>query len=103
MDYYSRRLATCSSDRTIKIYEVTETSQSFLSELSGHDGPVWQVAWGHPKFGVILASCGYDKKVIIHREAPGGTWTQEETYSDHKSSGEETLIYFLSVALERIS
>lgn len=22
-----------------------------------HDGPVWQVAWAHPKFGTLLASC----------------------------------------------
>ncbi len=28
-----------------------------------HDGAVWQVAWAHPKFGNILASCSYDRKV----------------------------------------
>ena len=28
-----------------------------------HEGPVWQVAWAHPKFGSILASCSYDRKV----------------------------------------
>jgi len=28
-----------------------------------HEGPVWQVAWAHPKYGSILASCSYDRKV----------------------------------------
>ena len=26
------------------------------AELLGHEGPVWQVAWAHPKFGNILAA-----------------------------------------------
>jgi len=33
-----------------------------------HSGPVWQVAWAHPKFGHILASRSYDGKVIIWKE-----------------------------------
>ena len=28
-----------------------------------HEGPVWQLSWAHPKFGNILASCSYDRKV----------------------------------------
>ena len=59
LDYYSRRLATCSSDRTIKIYEIGEGVAPVLSaELAGHDGPVWQVQWAHPRFGVLLAVSG---------------------------------------------
>ena len=34
--------------------------------LCSHEGPVWQVSWAHPKFGTILASCSYDRKVMIH-------------------------------------
>ena len=33
--------------------------------LTGHDGPVWEVAWGHPQWGSTLASCGYDGQVIV--------------------------------------
>ena len=29
---------------------------------------------------VLLASCGYDRKVIIHREAQPGVWQQGKTY-----------------------
>lgn len=43
MDYYGTRLATCSSDRTIKIFEVKEGTQIRLADLRGHEGPVWQV------------------------------------------------------------
>ena len=30
-----------------------------------HEGPVWQVSWAHPKYGSILASCSYDRKVSL--------------------------------------
>lgn len=121
-DYYGKRLATCSSDRSIKVFEVVgdqvrvpwpallaaaSTDAAFaalftavccklcgtprvrslknaqsvgfatlalprcrpcgptpalpqitlLADLNGHEGPVWQVAWAHPKFGSLLASC----------------------------------------------
>lgn len=29
---------------------------------------MWQVAWAHPKFGSLLASCSYDGRVIIWKE-----------------------------------
>jgi hypothetical protein len=34
MDYYGKKLATASSDRTIKIFEIGDTS-SLLAELKG--------------------------------------------------------------------
>ena len=57
-----------------------------------HTGPVWQVAWAHPKFGDILASCSYDGKVIIWKEqlgqGPGaGGWTKIKEHTLHKASG----------------
>jgi len=127
LDYYGKRIATASSDRGIKIFEVagdqvssrragvrfalecflsnacpppppfghftghvvqhrTErcvrfstvlTSQvSHLADLAGHEGPVWQVSWGHPKFGGILASCSFDHRVIIWKELHEGSWQQ---------------------------
>lgn len=62
-----------------------------------HEGPVWQVAWAHPKFGPILASCSYDGSVIIWQEDkqqksqnPAGThstWTKVKVHRVHNSSG----------------
>ncbi|KAG6853897.1 hypothetical protein C0991_000362 [Blastosporella zonata] len=74
LDYYGKRLATCSSDRTVKVFDVIdgETQRSAGGHtLKGHTGPVWQVAWAHPKFGHIIASCSYDGKVLIWKEQQG--------------------------------
>ncbi|CAM9248891.1 unnamed protein product [Ectocarpus fasciculatus] len=87
LDYYGKKLATASSDCKINIFEVVGDSQhNQLDSLSGHDGPVWQVGWAHPKFGVLLASCSYDKSVIIHRETPPGTWSPVHKHELHTSS-----------------
>ncbi|KAL0488396.1 protein transport protein SEC13 [Acrasis kona] len=83
-DYYGKRLATCSSDRTIKIFDVTQDNKP-LAELKGHEGPVWQVAWAHPQFGSILASCSYDHKVFIWREGQNNQWSKIYEYK-HLSS-----------------
>ncbi|KAL0461663.1 UNVERIFIED_CONTAM: protein transport protein SEC13A [Sesamum latifolium] len=86
MDYYGKRVATASSDATIKIIGVGNNSTSqHLATLSGHQGPVWQVAWAHPKFGSALASCSYDGKVIIWKEGNQNEWSQFQVF-DHKSS-----------------
>ncbi|CAH1443491.1 unnamed protein product [Lactuca virosa] len=87
MDYYGKRIASASSDATIRIAGVTTGSNSHpLAILTGHNGPVWQVAWAHPKFGSILASCSYDGSVIVWREGNLNEWTQAHTFTDHKSS-----------------
>jgi protein transport protein SEC13 len=75
-DYYAKKLATCSSDRTIKIFDVVGDKYIPTATLTGHEGPVWQISWAHPKFGVLLASCSYDGCVHIHRESPQNTWTK---------------------------
>lgn len=85
IDFYGKRLATASSDRTIKIFNVGNRSNIPLAELRGHEGPVWQVAWAHPKHGSILASCGYDRKVIIWQETDSG-WSIFHTYEKHELS-----------------
>jgi protein transport protein SEC13 len=59
----------------VKIYNVSETSYELSATLQGHEGPVWQVSWSHPKFGVILASCSFDGSVLIHRETRPREWS----------------------------
>ncbi|EIN04438.1 protein transporter SEC13 [Punctularia strigosozonata HHB-11173 SS5] len=94
LDYYGKRLATCSSDRTVRVFDVVdgESQRSGGGQtLKGHTGPVWQVAWGHPKYGHILASCSYDGKVLIWKEEPRqgpnpGGWTKIKEHSLHSAS-----------------
>lgn len=64
LDYYGRRLATCSSDKTIKIFEVEGENHKLIETLRGyerlltlvhvpcaltlssrHEGAVWCVSW----------------------------------------------------------
>ncbi|KAJ7262323.1 WD40-repeat-containing domain protein [Mycena haematopus] len=91
LDYYGKRLATCSSDRTVKVFDVIDGDAPKAGKsLTGHTGPVWQVAWAHPKFGHILASCSYDGKVIIWKEqqAPStsSTWAKIREHTLHTAS-----------------
>ncbi|KAL3144656.1 hypothetical protein ABBQ38_001787 [Trebouxia sp. C0009 RCD-2024] len=74
LDYYGRKLATASSDRTIKVFDVTGDQLTPLTTLHGHDGPVWQVSWSHPKFGNLLASCSFDNSIMIWKEQQDGSW-----------------------------
>ncbi|GJJ14138.1 GTPase-activating protein S13 [Clathrus columnatus] len=96
LDYYGKRLATCSSDRTVRVFEVVngEMQKKEGQTLRGHNGPVWQVAWAHPKYGHILASCSYDGKVFIWKEQPQGQgqgggfgpWTKIKEHTLHTAS-----------------
>jgi protein transport protein SEC13 len=85
LDYYGQRLATASSDRTIKIFEIVGDQQNFQADLKGHDGPVWQVAWAHPKFGNLLASSSYDGNVIIWKEAQANSWQRAHSAAHNGS------------------
>ncbi|KAI6683747.1 hypothetical protein NL676_029660 [Syzygium grande] len=57
-----------------------------LATLTGHQGPVWQISWAHPKFGSLLASCSYDGRVIVWREGNPNEWTQVHVFEEHISS-----------------
>lgn len=61
-----------------------------------HTAPVWQLAWAHPSFGSILASCSYDGRVFIWKEvgAGGGSggevqdgWERIKEHTLHTASG----------------
>jgi len=85
MDYYGTKLATCSSDKSVKIFDVRSDQHVLVADLRGHEGPVWQLAWAHPTYGSILATCGYDRKVIMWKEGETG-WGKIYEYSSHDSS-----------------
>lgn len=106
IDYYGLNLATCSSDNSgftkflnfpmktqiltvfsilVKIFDIKNGGQRLIADLKGHGGPVWQISWAHPRYGNILASCSYDRKVIVWKES-NGQWARWYEYSNHDSS-----------------
>ena len=72
-DYYGKRIATCSSDQKIRIWDKITTQEGSEWTMSadlgtGHNAAIWKVQWGDPEFGQIIASCSYDRQVIIWEE-----------------------------------
>jgi protein transport protein SEC13 len=88
MNFFGNRLATCSSDHIIKVFEVKENGQNYpIAELIGHEGPVWQISWSYPNKdkGEHLASCSYDKKVFIWKEIDA-KYQRIYEYNQHDAS-----------------
>jgi len=85
-DYYGVLVATASSDRTVKIVDTTKEPSHVVATLYGHEGPVWMVAWAHPRFGRVLASCSFDKRVYVWKEHPAGQWKPVHAVSIHQGS-----------------
>eukprot|EP00590_Aulacoseira_subarctica_P010934 CAMPEP_0172423298 /NCGR_PEP_ID=MMETSP1064-20121228/15050_1 /TAXON_ID=202472 /ORGANISM="Aulacoseira subarctica , Strain CCAP 1002/5" /LENGTH=386 /DNA_ID=CAMNT_0013164589 /DNA_START=107 /DNA_END=1267 /DNA_ORIENTATION=- len=72
-DHYGRRLATCSGDRTIRVWDLDCSTGQWVSDNKGmewqaHKGTVNKLSWAHPEFGQLLASAGSDHAVIIWEE-----------------------------------
>ena len=66
-DFYCRKLAVGTSLGKIYIFENINGATSKTSEIIAHVGPIYKLSWSHPSFGPILASCGFDKKVILFK------------------------------------
>ncbi|CAF0948108.1 unnamed protein product [Rotaria sp. Silwood1] len=73
-NFYGTRMATCSSDGYVRIYDLHDDtwrpSGSFSLPLQ--TGPMIRVTWAHPEFGGILATVAYDRFVNVWYETPTG-------------------------------
>ncbi|KAF8755447.1 WD40 repeat-like protein [Rhizoctonia solani] len=72
-NYYGVKLATGGIDQKIKIWKLNELTGvwSMVDEWKAHDAPVAKIAWAHPEYGTLLASCSYDRTVKIWEDARG--------------------------------
>jgi len=86
LDYYGQRAAAASADSMVHIWDISDGQQKVAGQLKGHEGPVWKVSWAHPKFGSVVASCGYDMKVIVWKEVQPGNWQIAHMDSSHTAS-----------------
>lgn len=95
-DYYGKRLATCSSDMRVQVWDLAPLSQepgrtreqwTKTAEWQAHKGPVWKVTWAHPEFGQVIASASFDYSVNIWEESEKGKpWVQRCALVDHKEA-----------------
>lgn len=68
-DTYGRRIATCSGDRVVKIFELKSSGEwALTSQWQAHKSQVTCLDWAHPEFGSILATCGSDHHAKIWEE-----------------------------------
>ncbi|GMS89411.1 hypothetical protein PENTCL1PPCAC_11586, partial [Pristionchus entomophagus] len=89
-DAYGRRMATCSSDMFVCVWD-REDSGMWIKTSSWkiHGGPVWRVTWAHPEFGQVLATSSNDRSVFIWEESTGITpakWTKKASFADSRTT-----------------
>uniref|UniRef100_A0A6A7FQG6 Nucleoporin SEH1-like n=1 Tax=Hirondellea gigas TaxID=1518452 RepID=A0A6A7FQG6_9CRUS len=93
-DYYGRRMATCSSDQVVKIWNLNDEGNWVLNgTLKSHSGAVWKVTWAHPEYGQIIATCSFDRSASIYEETVSEsgqgmqtTWLRRCTLVDARGS-----------------
>mmetsp|Transcript_10034 Transcript_10034/g.891 ORF Transcript_10034/g.891 Transcript_10034/m.891 type:complete len:82 (+) Transcript_10034:55-300(+) len=69
-NFFGTRMATVSSDKTVKIFNKDSQGAFKLhSEFKVHDGPIWKVKWALPEFGNIIATCSFDRTFAIYEES----------------------------------
>ena len=74
-NHYGRRFATCSGDRTVRVWDLTDSGEWSAapgSEWQAHRGSVTEVSWAHPEFGQLLATAGSDHAATVWEERVGG-------------------------------
>lgn len=71
-DFYGRRMATCSSDQSVKVWDIGEDDEwHCTASWKTHYGSVWKVTWAHPEFGQIIATCSFDRTASVWEEIVG--------------------------------
>ncbi|GAB5355488.1 hypothetical protein AAMO2058_000209800 [Amorphochlora amoebiformis] len=70
-DYFGDRIATCSSDLRIRVWELdTQGTWRLSGELPRvHNSSIHKVIWVKPDFGQVLASASADGTICIYQES----------------------------------
>lgn len=90
-DHYGRRLATCSSDQSVKVWDLSDDGLWKLkASWKSHSGSVWKVTWAHPSFGQVLATCSFDRTAVIWEEIVDekhqSYWSKRATLVESRTS-----------------
>ena len=88
-DFYGKRMATCSSDQKVKVWDQQDSGEWVCSaSWKSHYGSVWKVNWAHPEFGQVMkgemkvgkirrgnfqviATCSFDRTAAVWEEIVG--------------------------------
>ncbi|KAK0061820.1 nucleoporin SEH1 [Biomphalaria pfeifferi] len=95
-DYHGTRMATCSSDHTVKVWDLEKGEWHCTASWKTHSGSVWRVTWAHPDFGQVLATCSFDRTAAVWEELSGdigtkggsssNTWIKRTSLVDSRTS-----------------
>ncbi|MEJ1286663.1 hypothetical protein NN561_017671 [Cricetulus griseus] len=95
-DFLGCRMATCSSDQSIKVWNKSESGDwHCIATWKTHSGSVWPVTWAHAEFGQVLASCSVDRTAAVWEEIVGESndklrgqshWVKRKTLLDSRTS-----------------
>ncbi|KAI8823056.1 WD40-repeat-containing domain protein [Fimicolochytrium jonesii] len=93
-DFYGKRLATCSSDQKIKVWDYDDETGEWLPNDSwkGHDSSVLRITWAHPEYGQVFATCSIDRTIRVWEEQDqeakngGRRWAEKARLADSKGT-----------------
>eukprot|EP00529_Nitzschia_sp_RCC80_P028903 CAMPEP_0113444334 /NCGR_PEP_ID=MMETSP0014_2-20120614/2613_1 /TAXON_ID=2857 /ORGANISM="Nitzschia sp." /LENGTH=327 /DNA_ID=CAMNT_0000335343 /DNA_START=9 /DNA_END=992 /DNA_ORIENTATION=- /assembly_acc=CAM_ASM_000159 len=91
-DNYGRRMATCSGDRFVRIWDLSENGDWNLNaEFQGHKGSVSSLSWAHPEYGSLIATAGADGEAKIWEErtnatTPSSRWTSKAQLTEARKA-----------------
>jgi nucleoporin SEH1 len=88
-DYYGRRMVTCSSDRTLKVFDLDEAGNWHLADSwKAADASIIKCVWAHPEHGQVVACCSIDRTVRIFEECGGDgkRWVERARLVDARAA-----------------
>ena len=72
--------------KKLQIFKRKNIKKKKINKIKNrHDSSIWGVSWSHPRFGNLLATCGFDRKILIWKEN-NHKWEKIYEYSEHKNS-----------------
>ncbi|KAJ2625193.1 epoxide hydrolase, soluble (sEH), partial [Coemansia sp. RSA 1694] len=101
-NFYGTRLATCGSDRFIKVWDWNkQTGQWILNEsILAHDSSVIRLSWAHPEFGQVLASCSLDRTMKVWIEVDIATKGDNNRWKMATSQPQSAAVHNIAFAPE---
>jgi WD40 repeat protein len=88
-NFHGKRMATCSCDQQVKIWDLIDGEWKCTASWRAHSASVFRVAWAHPEFGQVIATCSFDHTAAIWEELPENTsyrWVKRSILVDSRSS-----------------